>query len=102
MLVVLALFELWTSVSLSLFYQRELGPAVTIPQRAGMVALQQRSAARSSAARHPASSTCPGYPATAPTLDLAVVGHCAGVYQFDGNTWQPVELGAEGAPGGSR
>jgi hypothetical protein len=25
-----------------------------------------------------------------------VVGNCASVYQFDGNSWQPVELGAAG------
>ena len=42
LLAVLALFQLWTSFSLSLFYQRELGPVITIPQRAGLVSVQQR------------------------------------------------------------
>jgi len=92
----LALFEVWTTFSLSLFYQRELGPVVTIPQRAGMVAFQDR-----------VNQWLLGGPVTdvrfvsklplhAAPLDLAVVGDCAAVYQFDGNTWQPVELGGRG------
>ena len=62
LLVLLALFELWTTFSLSLFYQRELGPAVTIPQRAGMVAFQEQVHRSFPGDRRPTSGSCPDCP----------------------------------------
>jgi hypothetical protein len=96
LLAVLVLFELWTTFSLSLFYQRELGPVVTIAQRSGMVTLQQQ--VDRSLLGSPTSGVqfVSRLPTNAPALNLAVVGNCASVYQFDGNSWQPVELGAAG------
>jgi hypothetical protein len=96
LLAVLVLFELWTTFSLSLFYQRELGPVVTIAQRAGLVTFQQQ--VDRSVVGSPTSGVqfVPRLPTSAPALNLAVVGDCASVYQFDGNSWQPVELGAAG------
>ena len=96
LLAALALFGLWSTFSLSLFYQRELGPLVSIPQRAGMVAFQQQ--IDRSLFGGPASGVLfvSRLPASAPALDLAVVGSCAAVYQFDGSEWQPVELGTAG------
>ncbi len=92
----LALFEVWTVFSLSLFYQRELGPVVTIPQRAGMVAFQQQVNRSLVGGPPPDVRFVPALPAQASALDLAVVGHCAAVYQYDGNGWHVVELGREG------
>ncbi len=96
LLALLALFGLWASFSLSLFYQRELGPLVSIPQRAGMVAFQQQ--VDRSLFGGPARDVrfVSQLPASGEALELAVVGSCAAVYQFDGNLWQPVELGAGG------
>ena len=92
-LAMLALFELWTTFSISLFYQRELGPVVTIPQRAGLVAFQQQ-VDRSLFGGPPTGVRFVSrLPDRASALDLAVVGNCAAVYQRDGNSWQPVELG---------
>jgi hypothetical protein len=95
-LVVLALFELWTTFSLSLFYQRELGSAITIPQRAGMVSFQEQVDQTLVGGPAPGVRFAPTLPTHAEALDLAVIGNCAGVYQFDGKSWQPVELGAHG------
>ena len=95
-LAVLVLFEVWTTFSLSLFYQRELGPVVTITQRAGFVTFQQQVGRSLLGSPTSAVQFVPGLPASAPALNLAVVGNCASVYQFDGNSWQPVELGAAG------
>src|SRR5450755_691970 len=96
LLAVLVLFEVWTTFSLSLFYQRELGPVVTIAQRAGMVTFQQQVGRSLLGSPTSGVQFVPGLPASAPALNLAVVGNCASVYQFDGNSWQPVELGAAG------
>jgi hypothetical protein len=96
LLVVLTLFELWTTFSLSLFYQRELGSAISIPQRAGMVSFQQQVNQSLFGGPAPGVRFVSRLPTHAVALDLAVVGNCAGVYQFDGNTWQPVELGSRG------
>jgi len=96
LLACLALFELWTTFSLSLFYQRELGPVVTIPQRAAMVAFQERAHRSLTGGPVPGVRFVSTLPSRAAPLDLAVVGSCAAVYQFDGNTWQPVELGRGG------
>ncbi len=93
---VLALFQLWTSFSLSLFYQRELGPVITVPQRAGLVSLQQRIDRSLFEGPAPGVRFVSRLPDRATALDLAVIGKCAGVYQFDGNSWQTVELGAAG------
>ncbi|MGO9343394.1 MAG: hypothetical protein ACLP6E_12885 [Acidimicrobiales bacterium] len=96
LLAVLTLFGLWATFSLSLFYQRELGPLVSIPQRAGMVAFQQQ-LDRSLFGGPPADVRfVSALPPSGQALELAVVGSCAAVYQFDGNLWQPVELGAAG------
>ena len=96
LLVLLTLFGVWATFSLSLFYQRELGPLVSIPERVGMVAFQQQ-LDRSLFGGPPTGvrfvSRLPG---NAQALDLAVIGNCDAVYQFDGNLWQPVELGAGG------
>lgn len=92
----LALFEVWTTFSLSLFYQRELGPVVTIPKRAGMVSLQDRVNHWLFGGPVTGVRFVSKLPLHAAPLDLAVVGNCAAVYQFDGNTWQPVELGGRG------
>lgn len=35
-------------------------------------------------------------PSGAPALELAVLRNCAGVYQYTGSAWEPVELGAGG------
>jgi hypothetical protein len=94
--VLLALFEVWTTISLSLFYQRELGPAVTIPQRAGMVSLQQQVRRWIASGPTPDVRFVASLPRRASALDLAVVGRCAAVYQYDGNSWHPVEIGARG------
>jgi len=96
LLAVLALFELWTTFSLSLFYQRELGPGVTIPQRAGMVSFQEQLHRSLVGGPAPDVRFVSELPSHAAPLDLAVVGSCAAVYQFDGNGWQPVELGRGG------
>ncbi len=93
LLVVLSLFGLWGSFSLSVFYQRELGPLVTIPQRAGMVAFQQQ-LDRSLFGGPSDVRFVSTLPPTGRALELAVVGNCSAVYQFDGNVWQPVELGS--------
>ena len=90
------LFGCWTSFSLSLFYQRELGPVVTIPERAGMVAFQQQVNRALFGGQLLECTVRLRLPANASALDLAVLGDCRGVYQYDGNTWEPVELG----PGG--
>jgi hypothetical protein len=95
-LALVTLFGLWASFSLSVFYQRELGPLVSIPQRAGMVALQQQVdrslfSSQSAVVRFVSQLPEGGQP-----LELAVVGSCTAVYQFDGNLWQPVELGSAG------
>ncbi|MGD0391890.1 MAG: hypothetical protein ABSC41_04545 [Acidimicrobiales bacterium] len=95
-LAVLALFQLWTSFSLSLFYQRELGPVITIPQRAGLVSVQQRIDESLFGGPTPGVVFVTRLPDRATPLDLAVIGKCTGVYQFDGNAWQTVELGAGG------
>jgi hypothetical protein len=95
-LALLALFELWTTFSLSLFYQRELGPVVTIAQRAGMVTFQQRVDRALFGGPVSGVRFVSRLPASAPALSVAVVGECDSVYQFDGNNWQPVELGAAG------
>jgi hypothetical protein len=97
----LAVFELWTSFSLALFYQRELGPAISIPQRAGMVSFQDDVdrtvfGAGPKAVRFVPLGAKLSLPKSAGALDLAVVGNCAAVYQFTGSTWQPVEVGAGG------
>jgi hypothetical protein len=96
LLALLAVFELWTTFSLSLFYQRELGPVVTIPQRAGMVAFQEQLDRSLVGGPAPDVLYVSKLPARAAPLELAVVGSCAGVYQFDGSGWQPVELGSGG------
>ena len=96
LLALLALFELWTTLSLTLFYQRELGAVVDIPQRAGMVAFQEQVAHTLLGGLAPGAEFVSRLPARAPTLGLAVVGQCAAVYQYDGNTWNAVELGAAG------
>ncbi len=96
LLAVLALFELWTTFSLSLFYQRELGPEVTIPQRAGMVSFQEQVHRSLVGGPAPDVRFVSKLPSHAAPLDLAVVGNCAAVYQFDGTSWQPVELGRGG------
>jgi hypothetical protein len=98
-LVLLALFELWTTLSLSLFYQREIGPSVTIPQRAGMVGLQEQIDRTLVGGKAPGVQFVTQLPITAPPLNLAVVGNCAAVYQFDRTSWQPVELGSTGGGG---
>ncbi len=95
LLVILAVFELWTTFSLSLFYQREVGPVVTIPQRAGMVAFQE-DVHRSLGGPAPHVRFVTKLPSAAAPLTLAVVGSCAAVYQFDGNQWHPVEVGRGG------
>jgi hypothetical protein len=96
LLAVLVLFEVWTTFSLSLFYQRELGPVVTITQRAGFVTFQQQVGRALLGSPTSGVQFVPGLPSSAPALNVAVVGNCASVYQFDGNSWQPVELGAAG------
>ena len=96
LLSAIALFGLWTSFSLSLFYQRELGPVVTIPERAGMVSFQQQVNRELFGGQLPNVRFVSTLPTKASGLDLAVVGDCAGVYQYDGNDWEPVELGAGG------
>jgi hypothetical protein len=96
LLALLALFQVWTSFSLGLFYQRELGPVVTIPQRAGLVSLQQRIDRSLFEGPTPGVRFTSRLPDGAAPLDLAVIGKCEGVYQFDGSSWQTVELGAGG------
>jgi hypothetical protein len=96
LLAVLALFQVWTSFSLSLFYQRELGPVITVPQRAGLVSFQQRIDRSLFEGPTPGVRFASRLPDRAAPLDLAVIGKCQGVYQFDGNSWQTVELGAGG------
>jgi hypothetical protein len=95
-LAVLALLELGTNFSLALFYQRELGPVITIPQRAGMVSFQEGVDRTLVGDPAPGVQFVSRLPARAAALDLAVVGACSGVYQFDGQSWQPVELGTRG------
>ncbi len=96
LLALLALFEVWTSFSLSLFYQRELGPDITSQQRSSLVAFQLRVGRSLFGPLTVPVRSVSSLPARAEALDLAVVDRCAGVYQFDGNSWQPVELGAAG------
>ena len=96
LLVVLAVFELWTTFSLSLFYQREIGAQVDIPQRAGMVSVQEQLSQSLFGGASPGVRFVAGLPSGASALELAVVGNCAGVYQYTGNSWAPVELGAGG------
>lgn len=96
LLAVLALFELWTTFSLSVFYQRELGPVVTIPQRAGMVSFQDQVGRSLFGGPAPSVEFVSTLPSHGTPLDLAVIGRCAAVYQFDGSSWQPVELGSAG------
>jgi hypothetical protein len=96
LLSVLAVFELWTTFSLSLFYQREISGSVDIPQRAGMVSFQEQVAQSLFGSAAPPVRLVARLPSSAPALELAVVGKCAGVYQYTGNTWEPVELGARG------
>jgi hypothetical protein len=95
-LAALALLELGTNSSLALFYQRELGPVITIPQRAGMVSFQEDVDRTLVGGPVPGVRFVSRLPTRATALDLAVVGACSGVYQFDGQSWQPVELGAGG------
>ena len=95
-LALVTLFGLWASFSLSLFYQRELGPLVSIPQRAGMVAFQQQVDRSLFASQSAVVRFMSQLPESGQPLELAVVGGCAAVYQFDGNLWQPVELGTGG------
>jgi hypothetical protein len=94
LLAALSVFGLWASFSLSVFYQRELGPLVTIPQRAGMVALQQQLDRSLFGGPSTDVRFVSTLPPTGRALELAVVGSCSAVYQFDGNLWQPVELGS--------
>jgi hypothetical protein len=95
-LAALALFELGTNFSLALFYQRELGSVITIPRRAGMVSFQEDVDRTLVGGPAPGVRFVSRLPARATALDLAVVGACSAVYQFDGQSWQPVELGARG------
>jgi hypothetical protein len=95
-LSVLAVFELWSTFSLSLFYQRELGATVDIPQRSGMVSFQEQLARSLFGGAAPGARFVARLPAGAPALELAVVGNCAGVYQYTGSSWEPVEVGAAG------
>lgn len=87
-----ALFQLWTNYSLTLFYQYELGPVISIPQRASMVSLQQR-VGRIVFGGASGVQFVSSPPSHAATLDLAVLPDCGGVYQYDGTTWQPAEIG---------
>jgi len=96
MIALVTLFGLWASFSLSLFYQRELGPLVSIPQRAGMVAFQQQVDRSLFAGQSALVRFVSQLPGSGQPLELAVVGGCTAVYQFDGNLWQPVELGTGG------
>jgi hypothetical protein len=95
-LAVLVVFELWTTFSLSLFYQRQLGPAVTIAQRAGLVTFQQQVDRSLFGGPPPGVEFVAQLPRGGTAPNVAVVGQCASVYQYDGNAWQPVELGAAG------
>ena len=96
LLAVLAVFELWTTFSLSLLYQREIGPVVDIAQRADMVSFQEKLAQSLFGRAAPGVLFVSRLPSSAPALELAVLGNCAGVYQYTGNAWEPVELGAGG------
>jgi hypothetical protein len=96
LLAVLAVFEVWTTFSLSLFYQREVGPVVDIAQRAGMVTFQQQLAQSLFGSPAPGVRFVARLPSGAPALELAVLKNCAGVYQYTGNGWALVELGAGG------
>ncbi|MGP0032447.1 MAG: hypothetical protein ACLPVF_18345 [Acidimicrobiales bacterium] len=96
LLAVLAVFELWTTFSLSLFYERGVGAVVDIPQRAGMVSFQEQVGQSLFGVPTPGVRFVSRLPSGASALDLAVVGNCAGVYQFTGESWSPVEIGAGG------
>jgi hypothetical protein len=96
LLALISLFGVWTTFSLSLFYQRELGPLVSIPERAGMVSFQQQIDRSLFGGPLTGVRFVSQLPGSGQALDLAVIGNCDAVYQFDGNLWQPVELGAGG------
>jgi hypothetical protein len=95
-LVLLALFEVWATFSLSLFYERDLGPVVTIPQRAALVAFQEHVDRALFGGSASGVQFVTHLPKSAPPLTMVVVGDCASVYQFAQSSWQPVEQGAAG------
>ena len=95
-LSVLAAFEMATMLSLTYFYQREVGPAITIADRASTVALQQRIDHALVGDSPPNVTFTSRLPKVGAPLDLAVIGDCASVWQSDGTSWQPVELGTAG------
>ena len=92
----LALFEVATMLSLTYFYQREVGPAITIADRASTVALQERIDHALVGGAPPHVTFASTLPKVGAPLDLVVLGSCASVWQSDGTSWQPVELGTAG------
>lgn len=92
-LVASGLFSIWANTALGLVYQRELRPAVPLGMRAGFVSFQQHldEALFGNPAEHVVFRT--SLRRHAPAGTLAIVGHCAGLYESAGlsSGWDAVE-----------
>ena len=90
-LVLLALFGVWTNVALSLLNQRVINPS-SMEQQKQFVVFEERLNTDlfgdhpSDVARSPKQLPAPGLPGS-----LVILGNCAGLYQSSGLAWEPIE-----------
>ena len=82
---------LWATAALTIVYQRQLRPGVTVAERASFISLQERIDASLSPGPPTDVRRVASLPAAGPPGSLAIVGDCAALYQSDGNGWDAVE-----------
>jgi hypothetical protein len=89
--VVLAVWGVWANVALAVVYQRTQPDWSTVDDRASLVDAQLRIADVLGTPLASFVQTGDALPTGGEIGGLFVLGHCAGVYRFDGANWLPVE-----------